>query len=63
MAQHQVYYASFENGQCMRIDPKFTGQGAAKRNAKTVAMLVDYGFEVREMPRDDAIAANMQAVS
>ena len=63
MTQHEIYYASFENGQCMRIDPKFTGQGADKRNAKTVAMLKGHGFEVREMPRADAIAANMQAVS
>jgi hypothetical protein len=63
MTQSKICYASFEDGKCMRVDDKFDGQGADKRNAKTVAMLTGYGFEVREMPRAEAIAANMQAVS
>lgn len=56
-------YTGWKLGKCWWIASKFSGSGADARNARTVAEMAGAGYEIREMPLAEAVAAHMAAVS
>lgn len=63
MDHTDIDYTGWKNGECRWIATKFSGPGSEKRNARTVARMVKEGYEIREMPRDEACAAHLVAIS
>ncbi len=52
-------YTGWKDGKCRWISVKFSGKGADAKNAKTVADMARKGYEIRELPTAEAVAAHM----
>ncbi len=63
MENTDIDYTGWKRGKCWTIASKFSGPGADARNAQTVSEMVRKGFEVREMPVAEAVAAHVAAIS
>jgi hypothetical protein len=63
MEHTDIDYTGWKHGKCWWLAVKFSGAGADKSNAKTMAEMVRNGFEVREMPRSEAVTAHLVAIS
>lgn len=62
MKLSKIDYTGWKKGKCWWIASKFSGPGADARNAETVAKMVREGYEVREMPLSEAVAAHLEAI-
>lgn len=52
-------FAGYKDGHCVAIGYKMTGPGAAAFNDELLAEWRERGYEIREMPRDEAVAAHI----
>lgn len=57
-----IAYAGWIDGRCYHIAGKLSGPDADARNAQTISEMVGEGYEIREMPITDAVAAYVETI-